>query len=87
MVKNDIRRKYWNWSEQPVTDESIFHNRRQFIKKAMAAAGGTALFGGGPLLAQENEDLKYHIPFTLANQGLFPAKKNEKYSSVPKAGR
>lgn len=81
-MKNDIRRKYWK--SQPVTDEAVYRNRRQFIKNAMAAGGG-GILAGGSVLAQEEADfdLKYHVPFTLATEGVFPAKKHPKYDKIP----
>lgn len=89
MVKNDPRRKYWN-PKLDVTDESVFRNRRQFIKNAIAAGGGS-LIAGSALAQGEPEDpdfdVKYHIPTNLATMDLYPAKKNEKFAEIPEGRR
>ncbi|MFT5466700.1 MAG: sulfoxide reductase catalytic subunit YedY [Verrucomicrobiales bacterium] len=84
MVKNDPRRKYWK-ETQDITDEAVFRNRRQFMKSAAAIGGGSLIAGSAFSQATEaaDFDVKYHVPFNMATQDLFPAKKNEKYAEIP----
>ena len=75
MTTNPMR-KYWK--DQPVTPEDIFLNRRQFIAKLGLAAGSIGLSAYGQEASAEF-DLEKTIPAHPASDGLFPAKKNEKY--------
>jgi len=76
MKSDDPRRKYWK--DTDATPESIYRNRRQFIRQMIGAG---ALAGATPLLGQDQNDFdsRYHVPFNFGIQDLFPAKKNEKY--------
>lgn len=78
MKSDDPRCKYWK--DQPVTPESMFRNRRQFIKQL---AGAGTIAAAGPLLAQDGDEAGlfdlYNIPNNETIKGLLPANKSDKY--------
>ena len=72
-------RKDWELLDSETTPESVYMNRRHFLKRAgMAGFYSSVLFAGCTRKSPNESD--YRITLSETEKALYPASRNEKYS-------
>lgn len=76
-----IRKKGWELPERRVTDETIFLDRRKFVRGAATVAGAGLIGGGLAGCGSEGEDNAAGVPGTGGDPSadLYPVPRNETY--------